>query len=194
MESVAIRRNTGYFFGPSAKLKKKYDSLTFWSTQDHMGLQISKRYSPYIVHPISAKLYEDIGYHGEYRLLLFFVSSHMFYKLGTLWNFNMIVNKMFLTCAIAWKRVSTEGNWWNFGTRGYIYCLCIVPFMSDFWVQFGSFSVLCTTSNVMFKRRTPTVSSISSKFYGMYGDQGEIQTIIFLAVCQRKKNYMALWI
>ncbi len=30
-----------------------------------MGLEISKRYSPYSFYPMSAKLYEDLGYHGE---------------------------------------------------------------------------------------------------------------------------------
>ncbi len=33
-------------------------------TYDHTGLQISKRYPSYSFHLISAKLYEDIGYHG----------------------------------------------------------------------------------------------------------------------------------
>ncbi len=42
----------------------------FW-TQDHMGLEISKHYA-YSFHLISAKLYENIAYHGEYRMLLFF--------------------------------------------------------------------------------------------------------------------------
>ncbi len=35
-------------------------------SQNHMGLEISKRYSFYIFHQISPKVYEDIGYHGGY--------------------------------------------------------------------------------------------------------------------------------
>ncbi len=35
--------------------------LKFCLSQDHMALEISKRYF-YSFHPMSAKLYEDIGY------------------------------------------------------------------------------------------------------------------------------------
>ncbi len=36
-----------------------------------LGLEISKRYSSYSFHPISAKIYEDIGYHGGIQAVTF---------------------------------------------------------------------------------------------------------------------------
>ncbi len=40
-------------------------ALKFLLTPDHIGLEISKHYSSYSFHLMSAKLYEDIiGYHG----------------------------------------------------------------------------------------------------------------------------------
>ncbi len=49
-----------------------------------MGLEISKRYSSYSFHPMSAKPYDDIGYHGGYRLLLFLAISQV---IKILWHF-----------------------------------------------------------------------------------------------------------
>ncbi len=46
------------------KIKKLYDFLILFLTQDHMGLEISKSCSD-IFHPISVKLYKDIGYRGK---------------------------------------------------------------------------------------------------------------------------------
>ncbi len=36
-----------------------------------MGLEISKCYSPYSFDPMSAKLYDDIGYHGGIQAITF---------------------------------------------------------------------------------------------------------------------------
>ncbi len=36
-----------------------------------MGLEISQRYSSYSFHPISAKLYEDIGSHSGIQAVTF---------------------------------------------------------------------------------------------------------------------------
>ena len=55
------------FFSDLPKIKK-YGTLKFLSTQSHMGLEISKRYSSYSFHTKSAKLNEDIGYHGGIQL------------------------------------------------------------------------------------------------------------------------------
>ena len=43
----------------------------FFLAQDHMGLEISKRYSSYSFHSISAKPYEDIGYHSGIQAVTF---------------------------------------------------------------------------------------------------------------------------
>ncbi len=48
-----------------------------------MGLEISKRYS-YSFHSMAAKRHEDIGYHGEYRLLLFLAIGQLLNFCGTL--------------------------------------------------------------------------------------------------------------
>ncbi len=42
-----------------------YQKLIFLLAQDHMGLEISKDYSSYSFHPMSAKLYEYIAYHEQ---------------------------------------------------------------------------------------------------------------------------------
>ncbi len=47
--------------------------FNFFFTQDHMGLKMSKRYSSYSVHPISAIFYDDSAYHEGCRLFLFVV-------------------------------------------------------------------------------------------------------------------------
>ena len=46
-------------------------------TQVHMGLGISKRYTPGTFHPISAKLYEDIGYYGGIQAVIFMTIDHV---------------------------------------------------------------------------------------------------------------------
>ncbi len=47
-------------------------------TQDHMGPDISKRYSSYSFHPMSAKLYEDIGCHSGIQAITFLGSRLSF--------------------------------------------------------------------------------------------------------------------
>ncbi len=46
-------------FGDLPKIKHFYGTLKFLSTQDHMGLEISKCYSPYSFDPIWAKRYDQ---------------------------------------------------------------------------------------------------------------------------------------
>ncbi len=45
--------------------------LKFFLTQDHMGLEMSKRYCSSSFLQTSAKLYEDIGYHGAIEAIYF---------------------------------------------------------------------------------------------------------------------------
>ena len=51
------------FFGNLPKFK---NFMVHWNISQHrtMGLEISKRFSSYIFHLMSPKLYEDISYHG----------------------------------------------------------------------------------------------------------------------------------
>ena len=49
--------------------------MKFLLTQDHMGLEISKRYSSHIFHLMPAKLYEDISYHGGIQAITFLGQS-----------------------------------------------------------------------------------------------------------------------
>ncbi len=61
--------------------------MKFLLTQDHMGLKISKYYSAYSFHPMPAKFYEDIGYHGGIHLLLFLTIGLV---LNSLWHFEIL--------------------------------------------------------------------------------------------------------
>ena len=54
-----------------------------------MGLKISKRYFSYSFHPMSVKLYEDIGYHGGIQAVTFLGNQPSFKKIVALGNFNM---------------------------------------------------------------------------------------------------------
>ncbi len=46
----------------------------FLLTQDHMGLEISKRCSSYTFYPMTAKLHVNIGYHGQIQTVTFIVN------------------------------------------------------------------------------------------------------------------------
>ncbi len=48
-----------------------------------MVLKISKCYSTYGFHLISAKLYEESGNHGEIRSIIFFGNGQVLKKFGT---------------------------------------------------------------------------------------------------------------
>ena len=96
-----------------------------------------KSYSSYRFHPMAIKLHENIGYHGEYRLLLFLAVDQVS-KLS--WNFNMGVNGNIINCAICWKRLALERK-----TRGPRNFICRAPFrsgpLSSIWV------IRCTLQN-----------------------------------------------
>ena len=83
-----------------------------------MGLELSKRYSSYCFDLMSAKLYEDIGYHSGIQAVTFLGNQPSFKNFVALWNFNMEVNWKILKCAISWKRLIVEWNGRKFGTHG----------------------------------------------------------------------------
>ncbi len=66
--------------------------MKFLLTQDHMGLEISKRYSSYSFHLMSAKFYKDIGLPWELQAITYCQSVLSFKIFLALWNFNMLVN------------------------------------------------------------------------------------------------------
>ncbi len=71
IQSIIIRGYYGLLrFWRSVPNEKFYGTLKFLLTHDHMGLEISNIYSFYSFHRIPSKLYEDIAYMGECRLLL----------------------------------------------------------------------------------------------------------------------------
>ena len=49
-----------------------------------MWLEISKRYSSYSFHPMSAKRYEDIGYYGGIQVITFLGNRLSFKNFVTL--------------------------------------------------------------------------------------------------------------
>ncbi len=52
--------------------KKKYGTLIFFlNTGHYVGLEFSKHYVSYRFQPISAKLCEDVVYHGELQIIIF---------------------------------------------------------------------------------------------------------------------------
>ena len=65
-----------------------------------MGLEISKSYSSYSFHPMPAKLYEDIGYHGGIQAITVLGNPPSQKHIATLCSFNMGVNGKIMKCAI----------------------------------------------------------------------------------------------
>ncbi len=59
-------------------LPKCYGTLKFLLIQDHMRLEMSKRYSSYRFHLMLVKLYEDIGYHGGFAYYFSWQSAIFF--------------------------------------------------------------------------------------------------------------------
>ena len=92
--------------------------MKFFSTQDHMGLEISKRFSSYSFHLMSAKLYKDISYHGGIQTITFFGNRPSFKNFVVLWNFNMGSQWENLKCGISRKQLIIDQNGRKFGTQG----------------------------------------------------------------------------
>ncbi len=113
-----------------------------------------------------------------------------------LWNFNMGVNRKNVKCAIFWKRLTIGQNRWKFVTHSHMYCICRVLFVSDsfssVWghsVYFAKFPMLCSKGYC-----SHSFHPIWYKIYGKYCNQGEIQVIIFIVICQILKTYGTLMI
>ncbi len=63
----------------------------------------------------------------------------------------MGVHGKILKCAMSWKWLTVERNWWKFGTCGTV--LCRVLSCPILWVQLRSFGALCKIPDVnIFKR------------------------------------------
>ncbi len=73
-------------FWRCAKIKKKYGTLKFLLTQDHVELEISKRYSNSF-RPMSVILYEGIAYHRGMQAITFLGKRLSFAKL---WDFEIL--------------------------------------------------------------------------------------------------------
>ncbi len=62
------------------KFKKLSDTLIFFLTEDHMWLEISKRYCSYcgyILPLISAEIHEDVACHGRMEAVILLGNRHM---------------------------------------------------------------------------------------------------------------------
>ena len=147
-----------------------------------MRLQISKRYSCSF-HPMSGKLYEDIGYHGRIQAITFLGNRLSFKNFVTLWNFTMRVNGKMLRCGISWKRL----------TRGPMVYICRVLFMlnclSLVWghsVHFAKFPILRFSKGYPFNRFHHISINLDTK----YNNQGLIKPTTFFVICQKLQK---LW-
>ena len=88
------------FFGDLPKFKDIMALSNFCYTQDHMGLETSKRYSSYSFYPIWPKLYHKLDSHKGYKVI------NVLAKFVALWwHFNMGVNGKILKGTISWKRL-----------------------------------------------------------------------------------------
>ncbi len=122
--------------------------MNFLLTQDHMGLEISKRYSSYSFHPMSIKLNDYICYHAWMQGIAFHGIWPSVKSFVALWNFNLADNRKIIKCAISGKQLAVERNGWKFGTHSPRNSLCRVLFgsghLSSVWghVHFAKFPML----------------------------------------------------
>ena len=177
IQSIIIRANIGYYF--FGDLQNFYCTLKFLSAQDHIGLEISKRYSSYRFHLMSTKLYEDIAYHKGMQAITLLGNRPSFTKFKTLWNNISQWEK--LKCVISRKQLIKERNRWKFGTWGttlHTWKLSHGTLDARF-LEFGMepFGALCKMSNFAFFFKTLLLSqfsSDSSKLYTRYPNHGAI--------------------
>ncbi len=141
---------------------------------------------------MSAKLYEEIGYLGIIRLLLFLAKV-----LKILWHFEILTwestgkRKMW----ISRKRMIVKRIRQKFRTRGPTVHTCRVLLMPDSlslsWghsVLFAKFPILRSS-----KHYSNSLHQNSSKLHSNYHNQGLIQAVIFLGDLPKNKKNMALW-
>ncbi len=115
--------------------------MKLFSTQDHMGLEMSKRFC-YSFHLMSANFMRTFATMVEYRLSLFLAIGQV---LKILWHFEILTwesmgkPKMWI---LSRKGLIVERNGWKFGTR------CTTALDARF-LEFGlgSFSALCKIYN-----------------------------------------------
>ncbi len=100
-----------------------------------------------------------------------------------------------MKCAISWKWLTIEQNGWKFGTSGPRNSLCRVIFgsghLSSVWghsVHFAKFPMLRFSKGYC----CPSFHPNSTKHYWKQGNQGRIQAITILAICQIIKVYGTL--
>ena len=76
-----------YFVRRAAKNYKNYATLKFLLTQDHMELEISKRYFSHSFHRTPSKLYENIAYHRGMQAITF-LGNRLSFANG--WRFEIL--------------------------------------------------------------------------------------------------------
>ncbi len=151
-----------------------------------MGLEISKHYS-YSFHPISAKLYQDIGYNRGIQAITFLgwcgykggiqaitiLGNQPSLNFWELWNFNMRANGKIVKCAIFWKWLTVEQNRWKCGTHSPRNSICSAlsgsGHLSSAWghsVHFPKFPMLRFSKGYCCHSFHP----ISTKLYGKHGN------------------------
>ena len=142
-----------------------------------MGLEISKCYS-YSFHSMSAKLYEDIGYRGEYRPLLFLAVAQV---LKILWHFETLTresmekSEMWTILKTADRRAKRTKIWGS----GYYSVDAKGTFDARF-LEFGLGSFGALSNFAIFN--VFQFHLISSKLYTRHPNHGAIQAITFFTI------------
>ncbi len=139
---------------------------------DPYGAGISKRYSSYSLHPISAKLYVKVSYHGGIQAVTFLDTFGQVLKLS--WHF--WVNGKILKCAITRNSLIVGRNESKFGTRRPMKSICSVLFMSDSFSSVWGHSVHFAKFLMLRFRKiycSHSVHPISIKLYGKYVIKGD---------------------
>ncbi len=164
--------------------------LKFFSTQDHMGLQLSKRFSSYSFHLMSAKLYEDISCHGGIRAVTFLGNQPSFVALWILTCESMGKPKMWI---LSRKWLMVERNRRKFGTRCTTVHICRVLWCRIPWVWFGV--IQCTLQNFQFYNflKTLLLSQFSSDSSKLYKVSQSYRLPLFWRSAKNCKSYGTLW-
>ena len=95
-------------------LTKNYGTLKFFLTQDHMELEVSKRYFSTSFNQMWSKLYQDVAYHGGIQAITFLVINQV---LQNLWHFELLTwesvgkPKMWNISKMAGRTASEEKIW-----------------------------------------------------------------------------------
>ncbi len=145
-----------------------------------MGLEISKRYSSYSFHLVSAKLYDDIGYHGGIQAITFLGNRP---SLKASWHFETLTLEsmgkanMWNISKMADHRAK-QPKMWDSGS--YSACRVLLSFVWGYSVQFAKFPIL----QFLKLCSSPNFHPIHQNFI-----QAIIQAITFWAICPKLNNY-----